>query len=175
MQDYCSPRVVRTYFGDDDAAEVYFDPLDLSAVCSGLRATGGGDYPEASKTALIRVLENITSKKVRAAMCVVLLPVQCVWLVQHTPKAVVIHYTDAPPHHRAGGANMMQEKRVSFLWIFSMIAFPFRIEQGLMGMSAQAMARSKFGWEWTDICQAFRDNDVPVFTFLPVRTARCVR
>ncbi|KAL7266817.1 hypothetical protein RUND412_010621, partial [Rhizina undulata] len=51
--------------------------FDLEAFAANLDAVCGGDYPEASKTAIIEILENINAGR----------------------KTVVVWYTDAPPHH----------------------------------------------------------------------------
>ncbi len=143
-----------------------------------LKAGGGGDIPEASKTALAAVL-----KVVRASA---------------TPGAqtLVFHYTDAAPHHPAnfasasGSCNGRRERKL----LTASSAPNHGAKQGegktpsttrwqrwpppassaknlLAGasgwMSTHAATAGNPGFDWVAICRAFRDLGVRVFSFTP--------
>ena len=83
-EDYCDgTNLLRTCYGDEAAATKF---------AGGLRAGGGGDTPEASKTALNEVVRHLREAE-----------------EMHT---IVLFYTDAPPHSaRTGGSNYEKEKK----------------------------------------------------------------
>lgn len=65
----------------------------LSEWVKGIAAEGGGDYPEAAKSALRRLLDIVVAESTQAAV-----------------ETVVLWYTDAPPHHRCHrGINRVLE------------------------------------------------------------------
>ena len=68
-RDYCSPA--------EELIEWSGWNTDLPKFVQGLRPNGGGDYPEAAKTALIRTLQA----------------------VDKDTKTLIMWYADAPPHH----------------------------------------------------------------------------
>jgi hypothetical protein len=67
---------------------------DLVDFVTALRATGGGDYPEAAKSALIRALKEIK----RGGS-------------EHT---LVLWYADAPPHHPYAASSNIQDEIKAF-------------------------------------------------------------
>ncbi|EJD36493.1 hypothetical protein AURDEDRAFT_117081 [Auricularia subglabra TFB-10046 SS5] len=84
--DYCDNEVIRWSGWDKD-------PKDLLDFVSSLRPTGGGDWPEAAKTAMIRAMQYAD-------------------YMDKDKETIVLFYTDAPPHHaQYGGDNMKAEAK----------------------------------------------------------------
>ena len=99
-------------------AQVLILPCDILLCVKTLRAAGGGDRPEASRTGLRYIAEQV---------------------VQQT--AIVMHYTDAPPHsYKTGGNNYEREKK--------------------------ALHGKLFGDSWESVVEAL--TNTPVLTFAPL-------
>lgn len=116
-KDYCDGAGLCTfcYSGEEEAMRF----------AAGLRATGGGDAPEAAKTALNEVVRRLRAAKEAGEA-----------------KTLVLHYTDAPPHHaRAGGGNCEKERA--------------------------ALAGVEPGFDWVGVCRAMRAAGTEVYTFVP--------
>ncbi|KAF0694544.1 Aste57867_14584 [Aphanomyces stellatus] len=111
---------------------------ELLAFAAKLGPIGGGDYPEAVKTALNFTLHQIdtireTSKPAES-------------------KSLVIIYTDAPPHHALTESDYEEaEKR-----------------------AIAANPNYRAGYDWIGIRNAFKDANVPVYTFHSVH-GQCLK
>ena len=81
---------------------------------------GGGDIPEASKTGFNCVLQKIVDLKANG-------------------KAIVFHYSDAPPHDSNRGNGLKE---------------------------IEALKGSIVGFDWTLICEKFVELDVPVISIV---------
>jgi len=125
-EDYCDgERVLQACISDKHSRE------QLKDTAAKLKAGGGGDAPEAVKTALNHIIEMLRAANVSnlGASC----------------RTVVVHYTDAPPHHNSklvGSSAQNLRKEI------------------------QAMKGKDPGFDWMRICQAFRQLDTPVITIL---------
>lgn len=102
--DYCDPKVVRWSGWRDFTSRKQL--TSLAAWVGGLRPSGGGDIPEATKTAMAHAIglalggqpAPAASGAGAAAAASAAAPAR---------KTVVLHFTDAPAHHSVfGGANM---------------------------------------------------------------------
>eukprot|EP00929_Paragymnodinium_shiwhaense_P118191 TRINITY_DN8_c0_g3_i1.p1 TRINITY_DN8_c0_g3~~TRINITY_DN8_c0_g3_i1.p1 ORF type:complete len:983 (-),score=224.07 TRINITY_DN8_c0_g3_i1:822-3770(-) len=103
----------------------------LSSFASLLRPTGGGDAPEAVKTALGDIHARLLQYNKQEAGA--------------SERTLVIHYTDAPPHHKSltgshAGTNLPKEM------------------EKLKGATP--------GFDWVQICKAFKALGTTVITFL---------
>jgi len=84
-KDYCDSEII---------AECHENDKIQQWVSSNLRASGGGDAPEAAKTALNVLYEYIQTQDAAKGR-----------------RSLVLVYTDAPPHHpRTGSSNIGKEK-----------------------------------------------------------------
>lgn len=101
---------------------------DVRALVARQRPSGGGDAPEAQKTALNSVLRALPPDE----------------------PALVIHYTDAPPHHASNAQ---------------------RGAHGHFARERNYLRDATPGFDWLAICRAFQARRVPVFTFLPAGNA----
>lgn len=124
-EDYCDGQnVLRVCEGQEGGRK------KLNAFASNLKPGGGGDTPEAVKTALNRIVEMLRRHNARDTGT--------------SGRTVVIHYTDAPPHHpsKVGSSQDNITKEI------------------------KALKGKDPGFDWVDICAAFRELDTPVITFL---------
>jgi len=91
-EDYCDgPRLLRQCSGTR---------AELNDFAQKLRAGGGGDAPEAAKTALNRIVEDLRARNGRCA--------------EASSRSLVVHYTDAPPHsatNRDPKSNNAKERK----------------------------------------------------------------
>ncbi|KAG8990630.1 hypothetical protein FRB90_001693 [Tulasnella sp. 427] len=72
-----------------------WNPTDLNGFARNLRPSGGGDYPEAAKTGLIKALDEVDA----------------------SGDTLVLWYTDAPPHHpsqKTGGSRNPKAEKLAF-------------------------------------------------------------
>ena len=107
-KDYCDKKIIE---------ECHSNYEIQTFVANKLRADGGGDAPEAAKTALNNLYQHIVQKSKSA---------------ENKPENIVFVYTDAPPHHSQTGSspnNIKQEKaallssKPGFDWIRICAAF----------------------------------------------------
>jgi len=127
-KDYCDNEII---------AECHDNVKIQQWVRDNLRASGGGDAPEAAKTALNVLYEYIQSQDAAKGR-----------------QSLVFIYTDAPPHHpntRSTPSNIAGERK------------------------AIAAKYPKPGFDWVDICKAFRAMELPFFTFLHSNISRDTR
>lgn len=115
-EDYCNPKIPAI------ATEFSAEPEKIMAFAARLRPSGGGDCPEATRTAFNCVIEDIAATQ--------------------AARALVVHYTDAPPHHAVtGGTNWKRE--------------------------TEALKDTELKGSWVGMSKRLRELQVPVFTFLP--------
>ncbi|KZV91550.1 hypothetical protein EXIGLDRAFT_648141 [Exidia glandulosa HHB12029] len=85
-RDYCDHNVIEWSGWDTEQNDL----LDFAAR---LTPSGGGDYPEAAKTAMIHAMQKAD-------------------YTDESKETIVLFYTDASPHHdRYGGPNWKQEQK----------------------------------------------------------------
>eukprot|EP00746_Dinoflagellata_sp_MGD_P161979 gnl/MRDRNA2_/MRDRNA2_89338_c0_seq1.p1 gnl/MRDRNA2_/MRDRNA2_89338_c0~~gnl/MRDRNA2_/MRDRNA2_89338_c0_seq1.p1 ORF type:complete len:1020 (-),score=179.88 gnl/MRDRNA2_/MRDRNA2_89338_c0_seq1:199-3189(-) len=124
-EDYCDgDRVLSACEGGQN------DRKTTKEFAAKLRAGGGGDHPEAVKTALNHIVEILRKHNADDA--------------EASRRTVVIHYTDAPPHHRTKvGSN-----------------------KDNLDKEIKAMKSKEPGFDWVQICKAFLQLGTPVITFI---------
>lgn len=123
-EDYCDgERVIRTTPQGASQDE-------LISFASGLKAGGGGDTPEAVKTGLNHIVGLLTQYNESDSGA--------------SGRTIIIHYTDAPPHHAACGSS----------------AANIKAEQ-------KALNGKVPGFDWVNICVALQGLSVQVVTFIP--------
>jgi len=83
-KDYCTPNEIVTWSG--------WNPPNLVDFVEKLEASGGGDYPEAAKSALICALRQVKQGG--------------------SKNTLVLWYADAPPHHPAMQSYGNDEKEI---------------------------------------------------------------
>mmetsp|Transcript_28694 Transcript_28694/g.95261 ORF Transcript_28694/g.95261 Transcript_28694/m.95261 type:complete len:964 (+) Transcript_28694:65-2956(+) len=124
-EDYCDgERLLRSCAGTR---------AELQEFAGKLKAGGGGDCPEAAKTALNHVAEKLREKNSKLASA--------------SHRNIVVHYTDAPPHHGdpgQGKSNNLQERK--------------------------ALGGKTPGFDFVEICKAFKAFGTQVITFMPPGT-----
>ncbi|KAF0684925.1 Aste57867_23169 [Aphanomyces stellatus] len=136
-KDYCDGKDVITYCSQ----RTHTNKQMLEFVAD-LAPRGGGDIPEAIKTALNHVLATVHTIQQASTS---------------SREAVVLIFTDAPPHHAHTGSKH------------------WRKESDAIATTVAYTA----GYDWMGIQRAFRDAAIPVFTFhsvldCPLRTAHSV-
>ncbi len=119
------------------------------AFAKALKPGGGGDTPEASKTALVATLRAIRRSE--------------------TPgnQTIVMHFTDAPPHHSSnfGATSYCNGKRESATLAANGSWDPLLNEK--TWRSVIQATNDGPGFSWTQICTAFRREGIRVFSFAP--------
>lgn len=94
------------------------------------RAEGGQDWAEAQKTAFNALLENFAADQAPA-------------------NVVVLHYTDAPPHH---GGEFTKKRQLN--------------HPSLIKAERKFLKNKRPGFDWLDICRDLHKKKIPVFSFL---------
>ncbi|OQR88309.1 vWFA domain-containing protein [Achlya hypogyna] len=116
-KDYCDGAEVLTYVSQRTHTNA-----EMLQFVRNLTPRGGGDFPEAVKTALNHVLATIAS---------------------HNVDAIVLLFTDAPPHHIATASRF----------------------QGAEIAAIGANPRYTAGHDWFSLQAAFTAANTPVYTF----------
>ncbi len=111
-EDYCSKP--------DHRIINYAGPSGVRALAADLGPRGGGDAPEAAKTGFVEVLKRRDPQK----------------------RTLVLHYTDAPPHHPSNE--------------------PAGAKKDSNGSKEKARLGPQFDWVW--ISKQFADLQIPCFT-----------
>jgi hypothetical protein len=122
---------------------------------NGLKAGGGGDVPEASKTAMAAVLKIIRQSAISSS------------------QTLVFHYTDAVCHHPTNFAtkgltcNGARERKL--LTTSSKCNVPTPLEKaGITGWKSTAIATfNNPGFDWVSICSTFHSEEIRVYSFTP--------
>ena len=119
-----------------------------------LKAGGGGDVPEATKTALGAVLKIIRTS------------------VVPSNQSVVFHYTDAAPHHPSNydfnGSSCNGRREKSLLEKSMNGGIPEIVMAPTSGWKSTAISTSgNPGYDWVDICQSFKQQDIKLWSFTP--------
>ena len=119
-----------------------------------LKAGGGGDVPEATKTALNAVLKIIRQSSVPSS------------------QTIVFHYTDAVCHHPSNsesqGVHSNGAREQSLLELSKNGDAPSSQLSSASGWPSTALSTSHtVGFDWVKICSEFRKQEIRAFSFTP--------
>ncbi|KAG8806165.1 hypothetical protein FRC17_005148, partial [Serendipita sp. 399] len=125
----------------------------------GLVAEGGGDYPEAAKTALRRLLHLVKLPPSSSSSS----------NAQDEVETLVIWYTDAPPHHRSvRGYNRLLEIEAHHTPEDAPLT-PQNHRINAPTPYPPVVSKDRC-LDWTHLCQEARDARMRVYTLLPSMT-----
>lgn len=110
-----------------------------------LKASGGGDWPEAGKTAFCSVLTHLILRNPD--------------ILDGNANKILIHFTDAPPHHATNKHDNYNAEKKELL------------EQQKRYVS-KGMYKQHPGFDWICICDEFSRLGIPVFTITPKKYFR---